>query len=114
MAGPAATGITSIATAVSTALSSLTPRQLSLLGNHLTQSQEMQALGILSTMKANPALAPTLVGSLFQIPNLPDNVKTWVEAAVTEPASFQSNMDQAIAATQQAAVAPGILGNLGL
>jgi hypothetical protein len=111
MAGPAAVGVVST---LSTALQSLTPQQLGLLGRHLTASQEMQALQIISTMKSNPAIAGTLVPSLFAIPNLPSQVTTWVEAALTEPASFQQNMDQAETALQAAAVAPGILGSLGL
>jgi hypothetical protein len=74
----------------------------------------MQALQIISAMKSSPGIAPALVGSLFNIPNLPPQVVSWVEAAMTEPASFQQNMDQAQASLQQAAVQPGILGNLGL
>jgi hypothetical protein len=74
----------------------------------------MQALQIISAMKASPAIAPALVASLLSIPNLPAQVASWVEAAITEPASFQSNMDQAEVALQNAAVAPGLLGGLGL
>lgn len=111
MAGPAAV---TVGSALSNILAALTPQQLGQLGRHLTQSQEMQALQIISAMKANPAIAPALAASLLNIPNLPPQVSSWVEAAITEPASFQVNMDQAAAALQTAATAPGLLGSLGL
>ena len=111
MAGPPAVSLVST---LSTALAALTPQQLGSLGHHLTQSQEMQALQLLSTMQGNPAIAPALMGSLTNIPNMPPQVLTWVSLAVAQPAAFAQNMVEAVAALQNAAVAPGLLGNLGL
>jgi hypothetical protein len=111
MAGPAAaTG----ATVLSNILGALTPRQLNSLSRHLTMSGEMQALQIIATMRANPALAPSLLPSLTSIPNLPAQVMTWVSNAITNPATFQDDMTQAQVAVQAAATNPGILGQLGL
>jgi hypothetical protein len=106
--------ISSIATALSNVLAGATPGQLFQLGKHLTQSQEMQALQILTTMEANPALAPALLPSLSTIQNLPPQVMTWVTAALSTPANFQSSMAQAVAALQQAAVHSDLFSNLGL
>jgi hypothetical protein len=66
------------------------------------------------TMQANPALAPAMLPSLSTVPNLPPQVMTWVAAALSSPANFQSNMAQATSSLQAAATAPGLLGNLGL
>lgn len=109
-----ANGTSSIASAISSALGALTPGQLFQLGRHLTQSQEMQALQILTTMQANPALAPSLLPSLSTVQNLPPQVMTWVTSALSNPANFQSDMSQAVAALQAAATHTGVLGNLGL
>jgi hypothetical protein len=103
-----------VATGISTFLSSLSPGQLLKLRTHLTQSQEMQALQDLAAMQANPALAPSLLASLSAIPNLPPAVLTWVTAGLAQPANFQTDIAQAEAALQAAAVNPGILGSLGL
>jgi hypothetical protein len=108
------TSAATIATSLSQIFANLNPQQLGSLGRHLTQSQEMQALQILTTMEANPALAPALLPSLSTVQNLPPQVMTWVTAALSAPANFQSNMAQAIAALQAAATSPGILGGLGL
>jgi hypothetical protein len=105
---------TTIAASLSTLLGGLSPIQLGKLGNHLTQSSEMQALQIVDTMQMNPSIAPMLLPSLSSIPNMPPEVTTWVTAAITNPAEFQQNMTQAKAALQVKAVAPGLLGNLGL
>ena len=104
----------SIASSISSILGNLSPGQLWVLGHHLTSSQEMQALQILSNMEQNPALAPSLLPSLSTIPNLPPEVLTWVTSAIGTPASFANDMAQAMAALQAAAVHPGLLGNLGL
>jgi hypothetical protein len=104
----------SIATALSSVLNGLTPGQLFQLGRHLTQANEMQALQILTTMQANPALAPALLPSLSTIPNLPPQVMTWVTGALSNPANFQSDISQAVVALQEAATHSGVLGNLGL
>jgi hypothetical protein len=103
-----------IATSLSGIFANLTPGQLGRLGRHLTQSQEMQALQILMSMQANPALAPALLPSLSTVQNLPPQVMSWVTAALSDPANFKSNMAQATAALQAAATNPGILGGLGL
>jgi hypothetical protein len=104
----------SIATALSGILANLSPQQLGRLGHHLSQSDEMRALMILNSMEQNPSLAPSLLPSLSLIPNLPDQVMTWVTAAMAAPANFTSNMAQAKVALQTAATNPGILGGLGL
>ncbi|HXC76858.1 MAG TPA: hypothetical protein VNU19_07395 [Candidatus Acidoferrum sp.] len=104
----------SIATSLSGIFANLTPGQLGRLGHHLTTSDEMRALMILNSMEQNPGLAPSLLPSLSMIPNLPDQVMTWVTAAMATPANFGSNMAQAKVALQTAATNPGILGSLGL
>ena len=103
-----------IATSISQILSNLNPQQLNRLGTHLTQSQEMQALQIINTMRSNPAIAPAMLPSLSVIPNLPAQVMTWVTNALSNPANFQEDMTQAETALQQAAVSTGLLGSLGL
>jgi hypothetical protein len=103
-----------VATSISTFLSGLNPGQLLKIRNHLTQSQEMQALQDLAAMQANPALAPSLLAALAAIPNLPPAVLTWVTAGLAQPANFQTDIAQAEAALQAAAVNPGVLGSLGL
>jgi len=103
-----------IATSLSSIFANLTPGQLGRLGHHLSQSDEMRALQILTTMESNPSLAPALLPSLSTIPNLPSQVMTWVTAALSTPANFQTNMAQAVAALQNAATSSGVLGSLGL
>ena len=107
------TTATGIANSLSQILANLNPQQLNRLGRHLTQSQEMQALQILSTMQANPGLAPAMLPSLSAVPNLPPQVMTWVTAALSTPANFQQNMAQAVAALQAATTNSGLLGSLG-
>src|ERR1700680_422282 len=104
----------SIATALSGIFANLTPGQLGRLWHHLTQSDEMRALMLLNSMEQNPASVPALLPALSMIPNLPDQVMTWVTAAMAAPANFASNMAQAKAALQAAATNPGVLGSLGL
>jgi hypothetical protein len=103
-----------IATSLSSIFANLTPGQLGRLGHHLSQSDEMHALIILNNMELNPVIAPNLLPGLSVIPNLPDQVMTWVGAAIATPANFAANMAQAKAALQAAATNPGILGSLGL
>jgi hypothetical protein len=103
-----------LATSLSSLFANLTPVQLGRLGHHLSNSDQMRALMLISNMQATPASAPMYVTALSVIPNLPPQVLTWVNAAIADPKNFASNMAQAQAALQQAAVAPGILGNLGL
>jgi hypothetical protein len=104
----------SVATSgIATFLAGLNPRQLLNLRNHLTQSQEMQALQDLTTMQANPVLAPSMLAALATVPNLPPAVMTWVSASLADPANFKTDIAQAEAALAAAAVNPGILGSLG-
>lgn len=112
MAGPAAV---TAGTALSNILGGLAPGQLFNLGHHLLSSDESRALAILASM-TTPAMAAALVGSLAAIPNLPPQVMTWVSQAIANPAMFQTNMAQAMAAVQEAVVrgGGGLLGNLGL
>ena len=105
---------TTIATSLATLFSGLAPTQLGKLGNHLSQSSEMQALLLVDRMQSTPALAPMLFTSLSTIANLPPQVLSWVEEAVSNPAEAGSAYAQAKAALMTAAVSPGILGNLGL
>lgn len=111
MAGIAAGGISA---ALSSLFANLTPVQLGKIGNHLTQSNEVNALLIVDRMQSTPALAPMLLATLSTIPNLPPNVMTWVEEALTDPPNAGQSYAQAKSALMQAAVAPGVLGNLGL
>ena len=103
-----------IATSLSQIFANLSPQQLGRLGHHLTQSNEMRALMLLNSMEQNPAAVPALLPALSIIPDLPDQVMTWVSAAMASPANFASNMAQAKAALQAAATNPGVLGSLGL
>jgi hypothetical protein len=103
----------SVATSLSQILANLNPQQLHRLGTHLTQSDTMRALQIIYTMKASPALAPTMLPSLSMIPNLPQQVMTWVTNALSNPANFQEDMTQAETAVQAAGTNSGLLGNLG-
>jgi hypothetical protein len=72
----------------------------------------MTALQDLAAMQANPSLAPALLGALSAVPNLPPAVMTWVTAGLAQPANFQTDIAQAEAALQAAAVHPNILGGL--
>ena len=105
---------TTIATSLATLFAGLAPTQLGKLGNHLSQSSEMQALLLVDRMESTPALAPMLFTSLSTIANLPPQVLSWVEEAITNPAEASNGYGQAKSALMQAAVAPGVLGNLGL
>ena len=100
--------------ALSTALSTLgsTPGALSLLGSHLSQSAEMQALEVLDQMDANPSTAASLVPELTSIANLPPTVMNWVNQAITQPANFASNIAQAKNSLLQAATSTGTLGGI--
>jgi hypothetical protein len=106
-------GVTSIAGALGSALSNLSPLQLFQLGHHLLASDEAKAMAILASMNS-PAMAAALVGSLSGVPNLPPEVLTWVSQAIQNPANFGVSIANATAALQRAVVAPGILGGLGL
>jgi hypothetical protein len=108
------TSAATVATSLSQIFANLNPQQLNRLGHHLSQSDSMRALQIIYTMKANPALAPTMLPSLSMIPNLPQQVMTWVTNALSNPANFQEDMTQAETAVQAAATNTGILGGLGL
>lgn len=111
MAGIAGGGL---AATLASIFATATPVQLGRLGNHLSQSSEMQALLLVDRMQATPALAPMLFTALSTVPNLPPQVLSWVEEAVSNPAESGNAYGQAKAALMTAAVAPGVLGNLGL
>src|SRR5271170_375909 len=111
MAGPAAV---TAGTALSNILGSLTPGQYSKFFSHMTQSDASRAMQMMMTMESNPALAPALLPALEAIPNLPPMVTTWLTAALSNPANYQQDMAQAMAALQSQMVSPGVLGNLGL
>ena len=104
----------SVITALSNALSGLSPTGILKFRTHLTQSQEMQALEDLSEMEANPTLAPGMLAALSGVPNLPPAVQTWVAAGINDPANFKTDIAQAKAALVAAATNPGILSSLGL
>jgi hypothetical protein len=102
-------------TALSTALQTLgsTPGALSLLGTHLSQANEMQALEVLDQMEANPATAASLLPELTTIANIPPTVTNWVNQAITGgPANFSSNIAQAKNALLQAATSSSTLGGI--
>jgi hypothetical protein len=103
---------TTTVNALSSALSALSPGQLSKLGKHLTQSDEMKALQVIDAMIANPAAAASMSAQLTLIPNLPLTVTSWVNDAIANPATFQANMSQAKAALLSTATSPNILGGL--
>lgn len=102
MAGPAATGITSVVSSVASALGSLTPGQTLLLGGHLTTSNEAKALSYLAAMAANPATAAAYLSLLGSLPNLPAQVMTWASQAVASigTPAFTTNITNAEIALQ--------------
>src|SRR5580704_17385096 len=106
-----------IVTTLSNALAALSPSQLLHLGNHLTQSGQMQALEVLDEMQIRDIAI--LSGQLTAIPNLPPAVMTYVDAAIeaaaaTPPdaAGFKTAITNAKVQLQQAAVSSGILGGI--
>ena len=103
MAGPAATGITSVVSALSGALGSLTPTQTLLLGGHLTSGNAAKAMSYISAMIGNPAGSGAFLALLGSVPNLNPQVMTWASQAVASLpnlALFNSNMTQAQVALQ--------------
>jgi len=103
--------ITSLSTLLQTIGS--TPGALNLLGSHLSQANEMQALEVLDQMEANPATAASLLPELTTIANIPPTVTNWVNQAITGgQQSFSSNIAQAKNALLQAATSTGTLGTL--
>lgn len=112
-----------LSTALQNLLTTLGPGAVLNLGKNLTQSNELKALQILQAMQNNPTAAASLLGALTQIPNVPAQVITFVNAAIAAcapPATPQScapafvqDITQAEAALQTA-VKTGLLGNLGL
>ena len=110
------TGAASVAGALGTALSSLSPLQLfQLFGiTQARQRAKSRAMAILASINS-PAMAAALVGSLSAIPNLPPEVMTRVIAVLFQnPANFGTAIANATAALQRAVTAPGLLGGLGL
>lgn len=95
-----------------TSLGTATPGALQVLGNHLTQSNEMQAINVLDAMAANPATAASLLPELTAIPSLPATVTNWVTQAIANPAQFSNNIAQAKNSLLQVATSSGTLGGL--
>ena len=114
MAGPAATGLTSVLSALSGSLSSLSPLQTLALGQHLSSSNYAKALQILNNMLVNPGGAGMYVSALSIIPNLPPQVMTYVSAALAQPTAFTSSIEQAVAALQQVFSSESALQQAGL
>lgn len=88
---PLASSLTTIAT---------TPGAWSIFTSHLSQSNEVKAVGILSQMTANPANASTLLAAFDTIPNMPADVESLVNSAVTNPDApnysfFKAQINQA-------------------
>lgn len=102
--------ITSLSTLLQTIGS--TPGALNLLGSHLSQANEMQALEVLDQMEANPSTAAALLPELTSIANIPPTVTNWVNQAITQPTNFASNIAQAKNALLVAATSTGTLGTL--
>lgn len=93
----------SVATAVSTALSALTPGQTLMLGGHLTSSNAAKAMQYLSAMVGNPAGAAAFLALLGSVPNLPPQVVTYASQAVASlpnSALFTQYMTEAQTAVQ--------------
>jgi len=111
MAGPAAT---TAGTALANILGNLTPGQFGSFLHHMTQSDASRAMQMMMTMEANPAMAPAMLPAIEGVPNLPPTVTTWLTAAISQPANYQQDMAQAMAALQAQMTSPGVLGNLGL
>lgn len=106
-------------TNLSTALASLGTGSLLALGNHLTQSQELQAVSVLDSMYSNPAAAAPLLPSLTAITGLPAVVMSDVESAVAamagatpDIATFKTDIQQAKSALLTAVTSPTTLGSL--
>lgn len=101
-------------TALSTALSGLasTPGALQLLGQHMTSSQEMQAVAILDQMAANPAGAAALLPAFSAIPNMPAVVTSDVVTAISSPAMFASQIAATRSALISSATSTTTLGGL--
>jgi hypothetical protein len=101
-------------TALSTALANLasTPGAAQLLGNHLTSSQELQAVTILDQMAANPAGASAPLPAFAAIPNMPATVTNDVVTAIGRPATFVANIQAAKTALLSAATSTTTLGSL--
>ncbi len=102
-------------TALSSALSTLgsTPGALSLLGSHLSEASEMQAIEVLDQMEANPSTAASLLPELTTIANIPPTVTNWVNQAITGGQSnFASNIAQAKNALLESATSTSKLSSL--
>jgi hypothetical protein len=102
---------------LSASLGSLPYGGLRLLGNHLTQSQEMQAMSILDAMEANPMAAPSELAALTALfgAGAPATVMNYVQAAMIQTANipaFIQNITQAKVELTKLATSPDLLGRL--
>ena len=95
------------------------PGGLSILGNHLSQSNEVKAIQIIDSMAANqnnPTLAQGFSTQLALIPNMPATVMNYVNTAldvISNASMYAQNLAEAKNALL-AAVSSGIAGALGL
>ncbi len=111
MAGISPAVLTSLSSVLSS-LGTAAPSALKLLGGHLSQSQEMQAIQVLDAMAANPATAPLLLPQLTAIPNIPPTVMNWVTQAISNPPQFANNIGQAKNSLLESMTSGGTLGSL--
>lgn len=82
-------------TALANSLSALTPAEINLLGGHLTQAEELQAMQVLDNMAANQSTAASLLPQLTAIANVPATVLNWVDQALATPGQFVNYIAQA-------------------
>jgi hypothetical protein len=106
-----------ILTSLSSVLGTLstTPGALNLLGQHLTQSGEMQAISTLDAMLQNPGNAASLLSALTSIPNLPPAVIAQVTegiASLPDAQAFRGSINGAKNSLLQTATSPNVLGGL--
>lgn len=109
--------LTSTLQSLSSSLSTLgqTPGVLKILGQHLSQSNELQAIGLLDAMSANPNQSAALLGALAAIPNIPPEVVGDVTQAISNinnPQVFAQSIASARTALLQAATHADVLSTI--
>jgi len=107
------TTLATAATALGTALGTLvqTPGAWSLFGHKISSSNEGKAIDLIDKIQMSPTLATAFLTQLAAIPNMPDQVMTWVEDAVANPTGpdFHQDLNQA-KTVLAASVATGLFG----
>ena len=104
------TTATSSAATLSAALGALsTPGVFQLLGNHMTQAEELADVQVIDNMQMNPAIAPMLMASLSA--DTPAGVRSLIADGLANPATLQANLSNA--KSQLLATKLGLSGLLG-